>query len=181
MAKAFITFPDGRQLTQHEWWAYLKEHPDSTNEIVVWYGDFGFNVYGVCMNPHRLILHAKPGSMRYGDIASVAVAQTPGGWAFACDSSSDITSPLYKPERNPYCFDTPDEAIFAGLQQLEKKLKQDLHWVEEMEVSRRRRDGDDEDQEEKTRNNARMQRIKRLLKETREKMDYYDPRQMLLF
>ena len=131
--KTWVTFPDGRKLTMEEWWEYLKEHPHCSREIYISHGDFGFNVHGVCMNPYRVIIHAKPGSMRYGDIASVSICQSP------------------------------------------------LHWYEQMEVSRRKREGDDEDEEEKTRNNARIRRIKKLLQETRVKQDYYDPRQLLLF
>ena len=51
-------------------------------------------------------------------------------------------------------------------------------------VARRRRmdeEDDGDNAEEKNYNTARLQRIKKLLKGTREKLDYYDPRQMLLF
>lgn len=146
-------------------------------------GDFGFNVHGVCMNPYRVIIHAVKGSKKYGDIASVSVAQSPcGAFTFATDASSDISSPHFVADPSkPWCFKTANEAIFAGLQQLEKKLIQDQKWVEQMEAARRGREGDDEDAEEKSYNCTRLQRIKKLLKGTREKMDYYDPRQMLLF
>ena len=180
--KTWVTFPDGRKLTMEEWLEYLKEHPHCSREIYINHGDFGFNVHGVCMNPYRVIIHAKPGSMRYGDIASVSICQSPGGWSFACDIHSDISSPHYsKDPDKPGCYNTANEAIFAGLKQLDKYLTQDLHWYEQMEVSRRKREGDDEDEEEKTRNNARIRRIKKLLQETRVKQDYYDPRQLLLF
>ena len=84
----------------------------------------------------------------------------------------------------PWCFKTEYDAIWAGFQQLEKKLLQDKHWVEQMEVARRRRmsDEDEEDNaEERNYISGRLQRIKKLLNVTREKMDYYNPQQMLLF
>lgn len=186
MGKVLMTFPDGRELTQEEWWAYLKEHPNCSREIYLQHGEFGFNVHGVCMNPHRVIIYTKPGSLRYGEIASVSVCQSPcGAWTFASDATSDITKPQIAADpTKPWCFKTANEAIYAGLLQLEKKLMQDQHWVEQMEIARRRRmeDEDEEDNaEKKNYNSARLQRIKKLLKGTREKLDYYDPRQMLLF
>ena len=186
MGKAWMTFPDGRKLTQEEWWAYLKDHPNCSQEIYLQYGKYGFNVHGVCMNPHRVIIYTKPGSLRYGDIASVSVCQSPcGAWTFACDATSNISSPhIAIDPTKPWCFKSANEAIYAGLLQLEKKLVQDQRWVEQMEVARRRRmdeEDDGDNAEEKNYNTARLQRIKKLLKGTREKRDYYEPRQRLLF
>lgn len=150
------------------------------------HGQFGFNVHGVCLTPIRIVIHAKAGSTKYGEVANVSVAQSPcGAWSFATSSNSDYAVPAFQTDpTKPWCFKTEYDAIWAGLQQLEKKLLQDMHWVEQMEVARRRRmsDEDEEDNaEERNYISGRLQRIKKLLNATREKMDYYNPQQLLLF
>ena len=47
----------GQSFTREEWWKYLDEHKNDTDESVHRSGKFGYNIHDVCLNPNTFYLY----------------------------------------------------------------------------------------------------------------------------
>lgn len=118
MNNIFFTSPStGQSFTNIEWHNYIKDHPDS-REIVKRVGQYGYNIFGVCITPKQVI-HWQNKS----DWFTVGTAQSDNGrWNFdlAYQFGHNIAGgeKAYYSSKYHIGYETEREAIIAALDSL---------------------------------------------------------------
>lgn len=162
----------GQTFTFEEWCAYLKAHPDSSNEVVLTYGSFGFNIHDVCMNPNIPVKWSKG---RYH--LEVHTAQSSNGrWSHESWCSfyySEFIDPVIFVSTPGDGFTTEKEAVYNALTYIEQRC------VREITESEDRIEYDDYGNVVK--NVSALPLLKQTLSQIRRYKEVFDPEDLSLF
>lgn len=113
-----------RAFTFEEWCDYLKEHPDSRDEVVFSDDGYDWNIYCVCRNP-KCALSMECGSMKL----TVKVAKAAGMWVSGCDYALRECGgggPVSYVGPNIDAFTTEREAIIYELERMIERIESEI-------------------------------------------------------
>lgn len=163
-------FCTGQKMTWEEWSLWISTH--SSNEVVHRCGEFGYNIYDVCVNPHNIIDFSDKYKNRFG----IETCQADNGkWGYGVSYWFGTQGHCYGATFTSAIHDTERAAVYAALQEVQKQCVKVISEVERYgEIT-------DNEDKEKPHNNSYLPKLKAIKNKIEVYKQQYNPMVLNLF
>ena len=160
----------GQRMTREEWWQWLQGH--QSNEVVHRCGEFGYNIYDVCVNPHLIIDFSDKYKNRFG----VETCQADNGkWGYGVSYRLGTHGGCHAATFTNATHDTEKAAAYAALQEIDLKCSRVIDEIE------RYGEMPDNEDEEKPRNSSYLPKLEAIKNKIEAYKQQYNPMVLNLF